>query len=86
MQSVSSNILSGSTTPGLNGPGSDGNDGVLRIPQSSANTGISLSDCLVTYTGQSWYVCRGVSYPSAGIRYVYFTTHADWAVFTKDYY
>ena len=27
-------ILSGATTPGQSGPGSDGNEAVLRIPQS----------------------------------------------------
>ena len=30
-------ILSGATTLGQSGPGSDGNEGVLRIPQSSMN-------------------------------------------------
>ena len=29
--------------------GSNGNEGVLRIPQSSSITGTSLSDCLVSY-------------------------------------
>ena len=38
---------SGNTTPGKSGPGSDGNEGVLRIPQSSSITGTSPSDCLV---------------------------------------
>ena len=31
--------LSGATTPGQSGPGSDGNEGVLRIPQNSSITG-----------------------------------------------
>ena len=31
--------LSGATTPSQSGPGSDGNEGVLRIPQSSSITG-----------------------------------------------
>ena len=35
------------------GPGSDSNEGVLRIPQSSSITGTSLSDCLVSYPGHS---------------------------------
>ena len=38
--------LSGATTPGQSGPGSDGNEGVLRIPQSSSITGTSLSNIL----------------------------------------
>ena len=38
--------LSGATTPGQSGPGSDGNEGVLRIPQSSSIAGTSPSDCL----------------------------------------
>ena len=42
--------LSGATTPGQSGPGSDGNEGVLLISQSSSITGTSLSDCLVSYS------------------------------------
>ena len=34
--------LSGATTLGQSGPGSDGNEGVLRIPQSSSIAGTSL--------------------------------------------
>ena len=33
--------------------GSNGNKGVLRIPQSSSITGGSPSDCLVSYPGHS---------------------------------
>ena len=46
-------LLSGATIPGQSGPGSDGNEGVLRIPQSSSITGASLSDCLVPYARPS---------------------------------
>ena len=49
--------LSGTTTPGLSGPGSDGNEGVFCIPQSSSIIGTSPSDCLVSYLGHS---LRGV--------------------------
>ena len=45
--------LSGATIPGQIGPGSDGNEGVLRIPQSSSIIGASPSDCLVSYPGRS---------------------------------
>ena len=38
-------IGSGATTPSLSGPGSNGNEEVLRIPQSSSITGTSPSDC-----------------------------------------
>ena len=41
--------LSGATTLGYSGPGSDGNDELLCIPQSSSITGTSPSDCLVSY-------------------------------------
>ena len=41
--------LSGATTPGLSGPGSDVNEGVLCIPESSNFTGASPSDCVVYY-------------------------------------
>ena len=44
-------ILFGATTPGQSGPGSDGNNGVLRIPQNSSFTETSPSDCLVSYAG-----------------------------------
>ena len=40
--------LSGSSTPGQSGPGSDGNKGVLCIPQSSSITDASPSDCFVS--------------------------------------
>ena len=44
--------LSGATTPGQRGPGSNGNEGLLHIPQSS-KIGVSPSDCLVSYSGHS---------------------------------
>ena len=40
--------LSGATTPGQSGPGSDGNEGVLRI------AGTLPSDCLVSYQDTRW--------------------------------
>ena len=44
--------LSGATTPGLSGPRSNGNEGVLHIPQIfKAKT--SLSDGLMSYPGHS---------------------------------
>ena len=42
-------MLSGATTLGQSGPESDGNEGVLRIPQSSSIIGASPSECLVSY-------------------------------------
>ena len=49
--------LSGATIPGQSEPGSNGNEGVFRIPLSSSITGTSPSDCLVSYLGHS---LRGV--------------------------
>ena len=43
--------LSGATTLGHSGPGSNDNEGVLCIPQNSSITGASSSDCLVLYPG-----------------------------------
>ena len=43
--------LSEATIPGQSGPGSNGNEGVLCIPQSSSITGTSQSDRLVTNPG-----------------------------------
>ena len=45
--------LSGANTPGQSGPGSNGNNRVLCIPQSFSITGTSLSDYLVSYPGHS---------------------------------
>ena len=44
------------TTPVQSGPGSNGNEGVLNIPQSS-RTGVSSSNGLVSYPGDS--LCAG---------------------------
>ena len=66
--------LSGATTPGQSGPGSDGNEGILRIPKSSSITRALLSDCLVSYQGHS----LGVSYFSALKQSVYSAARADW--------
>ena len=55
---------SGATNPSQSGPGSNGNEGVLCIPQSSSITGASPSDRLALYWGHSlgWVLplCRGV--------------------------
>ena len=72
--------LSGAPTPGQSGLGSDGNERVLRIPQSFTITGTSSSDCLVLYLGHSlveW------SYSSAEIQSVYSIAPADWANFRQ---
>ena len=45
--------LAGATTPGKSGPGSDGNKGVLRIPQNSRITRASPWDFLVSYSEHS---------------------------------
>ena len=44
---------SGATIPGKSRPGGNGNEEVLRIPQSSSIAGTSPSDCLVSYPGHS---------------------------------
>ena len=46
---------SGATTLGLTWPGSDGNEAVLYISQSSNITAASPSDCLVSYAGHSFW-------------------------------
>ena len=45
--------LSGATISGQSGPGMNGNEGVLRIPQIPSITGTSLSDRFVSYLGHS---------------------------------
>ena len=68
--------LSGATTPGLSGPGSDGNDGVLCIPQRYNISEALPSDCLVSCPGHSF----GESYPSALIQLVHSVAPAHWAI------
>ena len=55
--------LSGTTTLSQSGPGSDGNELVLCIPQSSSITRALTSECLMSYP-RYWLVKRG-SYPPA---------------------
>ena len=45
--------LSGATIPDQSGPGSDGNEGLLNIPQSSSFPGISPTDRFVSYPGHT---------------------------------
>ena len=67
-------------TPGKSGPGSDGNEGVPRIPRSSIITGASPLDFLVLYPGHSLScVCACVCVcvwggfcPSAAMQLVYY--------------
>ena len=70
--------LSGATTSGQSRPGSNGNEGVLHIPQSSSITGTSPLDCLVSYPGHSFV--GGRSYPYAEMQLVYSTAPADWVI------
>ena len=61
---------SGAIIPGRSGPGSNGREGVLRIPQISSITGTSPSDCFVSYPGHELEVG---SYTSAEVLSVYST-------------
>ena len=61
---------------GQNGSGSNGNEGLLHIPQRSTITENSSSDDLVSYPGHS----LRKSYPSAEIQSVYSTAPANWAI------
>ena len=68
--------LSGATTPDKSGLRSDGKTGLLRIPQSSSITGVSPSNCLVSYPGH----LLGWSYHYAEKRPAYSTVPADWVI------
>ena len=70
---------SGATNLERSGPGSDGNERVLCIPQSSDITGISPSDCLVSYPQHSLVG----SYPSAVKQSVYSTVPSDRAIINR---
>ena len=69
--------LPGATTPGHSGLGSNGNEGVLHIPQISSITETPPSDFLVSYPGHSF---GGGSNPSAEVHSVYSTAPANWAI------
>ena len=66
--------LSGTTIPDQSGSGSDSNEEVLYISQSSI-TGALLSDCLMSYSGHS----LEESYLSTVMQSVYSTAPDDWA-------
>ena len=68
--------LSGANTLHQSGPGSNGNEGVLCIPQNSSSTGVSPSHCLMPYLGHIWW---GVVNPFAQNQSVYSTAPADCA-------
>ena len=70
-------VLSGATIPGQTGSGSNGNKGVLHIPQSPSITGTSPTDCLVSYPGHSF---GGGSYPYAEVQSVYSPPSTDLAM------
>ena len=72
--------LASATTPSQSGPGSNVNERVLRIPQSSSITGALQSDCLMSSTGHS----LRESYPSEEMQLVYSTAPADWATKVLD--
>ena len=61
--------LSGATTLGQSGPGSDGNEGVLRILQSSCITGNSPLDGLLSYPGHSLVGRLPLSIGAVGVFY-----------------
>ena len=66
--------LSGATTPGQSGPGSDWIEGELSIRLSSGITEVSASDCLMSYSR----LIGGVSYPYSEIQSVYSAIPVDW--------
>ena len=67
--------LSCATTLVQSRPGSNGNERVLHIPQSSSITEASSLDCLVSYAGHLLWE----SYPSAENQSVYSVAPTDWA-------
>ena len=66
--------LSGATTLDQSGPGSNDNEGILRILQSFNIIRASSSDCLVSYTGHS----LEESYVSVEMQSVYSTAPTNW--------
>ena len=72
--------LSGATTLGQSGPGSNGDKGVLCIFQSSSITGTSPS----LFSVISRILVGGGSYPSAEKQSVYSTAPAEWGASTNE--
>ena len=78
---------------GQSRPGNDGNEGVLRIPQSSSDAGNSLSDYLVSYSGHSLgggvlALCRetvGVLYSPSRLGKLAFEYFLIFQTFLNDY-
>ena len=70
--------LSDATTTGQSGFWGDDNEGVLHISQSSSFTGVSASDCLMSYPGHSLVG----SYSSAEMQSIYSAAQADCACST----
>ena len=66
--------LSGASISGQRGPGSDGNEEVLHIPQSSSISEVTPSDGFVLYLGHLLWVGP---YPSSEMRSVYSTVPAQ---------
>ena len=73
--------LSGATTPGQSGPGSNGNERVLHISQISKAQALP-SDCLMSYLEHS--LGEGGSYSSSEMQSVYSTDPTDWVYIFKD--
>ena len=67
--------LPGATTTGQSGPGSNDNEEILCIPQSSNINLTSQLDCLVSCLG---HLLRG-GHPSAEMQSLYSTAPANWA-------
>ena len=70
--------LSGATTPEQSGPGSDGKEGVLHIPQNSSIMGALPLDYSVSYAGHSLWGWG--SYLSTEVQSVYSMGQANWAM------
>ena len=70
-----------STTLNQSGPGFNGSEGVLHIPQSSKTAALQ-SDYLVSKSGHS----LGDSYPSIGMQSVSFTAPADWTYIISNFW
>ena len=76
--------LSGTATPGQNGPGSNGNEEVLHIPQSSSITRASPSGCLVSYLGHLLVGVLPLCKDEVSVFYSPLPT-ADWATKLYDH-
>ena len=77
-------IRSGASTQDQSGRGCDGNEVVLRIPQSSSITGASPSDCFTSYP--EYTLVEGLTLSRDAVSIFYCPSRLVWMIFAENEY